>query len=166
DVGRSRARQGADAATHELRRVVPDGDPRRVRSHPERQDEEVYQLVVGYWLSVVGEGGFTHNQRPTTSNRSFAERMVLILIGLVAALVAITAGVWVYGLPAAPLRRSFLHEQGDDRLLESPRDTRGDSRGRPRSRDLRRARTPARRRRQYLQGPGFESAARHAVGVR
>ena len=65
------------------------------------------------------------------------------------------------------LRRwEFVNDQGDDHLLERPRDHGGDSRGRPRRRNLRRARAAARRRRQRLQGPGLESAARHAVVLR
>ena len=58
-----------------------------------------------------------------------------------------------------------MHDQGDDHLLERPRNDGGHSRRRPGRGNLRRARTPARRRRQRLQGPGLEGPARHAVLV-
>ena len=44
DVGRARARQGANAAPHELRRLVDDRDPRRVRADPERPHAAIYEL--------------------------------------------------------------------------------------------------------------------------
>ena len=58
------------------------------------------------------------------------------------------------------------NEQGDDYLLEQPRDHGGYSRGRPRYRGFYRARTTAWDRRKYLQRSGFESFTRHAVSVR
>src|SRR6187455_2253700 len=54
--------------------------------------------------------------------------------------------------------RSYGHEQGDDHLLERPRNTGRDTRGRSGCRDLHRARTVAWRRGQLVQGPGIESA--------
>ena len=67
---------------------------------------------------------------------------------------------------AGPSRQEeFVHDQGDDHLLQWPRNDRGHSRRRPRRRNLRRTRAAARRRRQRLQGPGLEGAARHAVVV-
>ena len=73
-------------------------------------------------------------------------------------------GGTVRRLPA--VGRSAIDEQGDDHLLERPRDAGRDPRGRSRQRDLRRAGAAARRRRQHLQGAGVESSARDAVGVR
>ena len=43
-VGRAGARQRADAAAHELWRVVDHRDARRIRPHPERQDAAVHEL--------------------------------------------------------------------------------------------------------------------------
>src|SRR6185436_12960295 len=63
-------------------------------------------------------------------------------------------------------QRSYGHEQGDDHLLERPRNTGRDPRGRSGCRDLHRARALARRGGQRLQGPGIQSAARHAIGLR
>src|SRR5215510_7465739 len=64
-----------------------------------------------------------------------------------------------------PARRSCAHEQGDDHLLDEPRDTCGDPRGRSRRRSFHRTGSLTGRRRQYLQGPRLESAPGHAVGV-
>src|SRR6185503_18561174 len=62
--------------------------------------------------------------------------------------------------------RSYGHDQGDDHLLEPPRNTGRDPRGGPGRRNFHRTRAFARRGWQCLQGPGIESPPRHAVGVR
>src|SRR5690242_20086382 len=60
---------------------------------------------------------------------------------------------------------SSVHEQGDDHLLKRSRHAGRDPRGGPGRRDLHRARATARRGWQHLQGPGLESAPRHAILV-
>src|ERR687891_674919 len=62
--------------------------------------------------------------------------------------------------------RSSGHDQGDDHLLERPRNTGCDTRGRPGRRDFHRTRAAAGRRWQFVQGPGVQGATRYAVGVR
>src|SRR6187549_2993556 len=61
--------------------------------------------------------------------------------------------------------RSNGHEQGDDHLLERPRNTGRDTRGRSSRRDFHRARAFARSGWQRLQGTGLEGAAGDAVSL-
>src|SRR5262249_9786945 len=86
------------------------------------------------------------------------------LAGLTAVWLSVRSGVTV---PVAPARQwSSVHEQGDDHLLNRPRDAGRDSRGRPARRGLDRTRASAGWGRQRLQGPGVESAAGDAVLLR
>src|SRR6188768_4003412 len=96
--------------------------------------------------------------------------LALILPGLLVAHV-VRRGVPTWSMRAA--RRHWMgplgsigHDQGDDHLLERPRNTGRDPRGGPGCRSIHRARAIAWGGGQPLQRPGLESAARHAVGVR
>src|SRR5262245_6881908 len=97
----------------------------------------------------------------------------ILLTWMLTLLCAFAVGTRVRGVGLVPVRavrrparRSCANEQGDDHLLDATRNTCGDSRGRSRRRGLHRTGIVPWRRRQHLQGPGVESPARHAVGVR
>src|SRR5262249_57561213 len=62
---------------------------------------------------------------------------------------------------SGPARGSLRHEQGNDRLLERPRDDGRDTRGRPARRTLYRARAQSRRGRERLQRTRLEIPAGH-----
>src|SRR5262249_42885374 len=91
------------------------------------------------------------------------------LLGVLCALVCASA-VELRVLPITPAPEAaqwgYPNEQGDDHLLDQPRNTCGDSRGRSSRRNFYRAGALARRRRQCLQGPRVESPPGHAIGVR
>src|SRR5262245_15684348 len=90
---------------------------------------------------------------------------VTVLVLLCSLLVCAQAAGLVWFSRDIRTRWSCLHEQGDDYLLDPPRNTCGDTRGRPGRRAFHRARTIARRGWKYLQGPGLESPSRHAIRV-
>src|SRR4051794_19518526 len=71
-----------------------------------------------------------------------------------------------HGAPDSVTSWSSINEQGDDHLLRRPRHACRDPRRGPGGRDLHRTRTSSRGRWQHLQGPGLESAPRHAILVR
>src|SRR4051794_28332706 len=88
------------------------------------------------------------------AGRTFTVRLYRLLMVL-----------WAMVSASERILRSCGHDQGDDHLLERPRNTGRDSRGRSSRRNLHRTRAVAWCRWQPLQGPGIQSAARHAVGV-
>src|SRR5262245_38846570 len=92
-------------------------------------------------------------------------RLIALLVSLFAAFRRSETTVEV-PLSLEPARRSYGHDQGDDHLLERPRNTGRNPRGRSGRRDIHRARAFAWSRWQRLQGPGVESPPRHAVGLR
>ena len=65
-VGGPGAGQGADAAAHELRRLVHDRDAGGVRPHPQRADAPVYELTVGVEISQLRVLWMTLCARPVT----------------------------------------------------------------------------------------------------
>src|SRR5262245_16623818 len=89
-------------------------------------------------------------------------RRLLALLGI---LLPVTAQVSDDVAVRRDPERSYGHDQGDDHLLERPRNTGRDPRGRPGRRDLHRTRAFAWRGGQCVQGPGLESPPRHAVSL-
>ena len=136
DVGGPGAGQGLDAAAHELRRLLHDRDAGGLRPHPQRADAPVHEL--------------SGRRRQCRCNRPRRRDLVVMC--------TVTARRCVLRAPAGA-----IDEQGNDHLLERPRNTVAILEDDQRRRNLRRARAQSRRRRQRLQGPGLQSAARHAV---
>src|SRR5262245_44518847 len=94
--------------------------------------------------------------------------MLRRLLAIVSVLLAVDAARTAGHVSPASTQpaRSLGHDQGDDHLLEPSRDAGRDPRGRSGCGNLYRTRASARGRWQSLQRAGFESPARHAVGVR
>jgi hypothetical protein len=176
-VGRPRAGQGADAAAHELRRLVDDRHAGGVRPHPQREDAAVHELT-DCAASRSCTGSSRHRPEAGWSAGWNAPRWHFDACGagipcefFVPRLHRVCPAFWPGARRPAPRRQRAPGRGGAAMNKEMIISSNGHETRWPSSRTTRSPRSSssasaARRRRQRLQGPGLEGAARHAVGLR